>query len=117
MIYNIRLLKSSLENKLHTFYQNLSEREQSKVNFSLPQFQNPSFLNAINRSIIVSNNISVNQGIKANSFVEKCSTNVVTDQNIVFDPFCTLSSKIKKDAFSNFKPPENNETKISEMVL
>ena len=48
--------------------------------------------------------------------MEKCTSNVATDQNVAFDPFCTLSSKIKKAAFSNFKPPENNETKMSDIV-
>ena len=84
--------------------------------FSLPQFQNPSFLNAIKRSIIIANNIAVSQGIKANSVVEKHTSNVVTDPNVIFDPFCTSSSKVKKAAFSNFKPPENNETKMSDIV-
>ena len=40
----------------------------------------------------------------------------MTDPNVVFDLFCTSSSKIKKAAFSNFKPPKNNETKISEII-
>ena len=71
--------------------------------FSLPQFQNPSFLNAINRSIIVSNNISVSQGIKANYYVEKRTSNVVTDPNVVFDPFCTLLSKVKKAPLNHLK--------------
>ena len=60
MISNIRILQNNLEDKLHTFYQNLSEREQLKVVFSLPQFQNCLFLNAINRSV----NNSINQGMK-----------------------------------------------------
>ena len=53
MISNIRTLQNNLEDKIHTFYQNLSEQEQLKVVFSLPQFQNRSFLNAINRSVNV----------------------------------------------------------------
>ena len=93
MISYIRILQNNLEDKLYTFYQNLSEQEQSKVIFSLPQFQNPLFINAINRSIIISNNISVNHGMKNNSFVEKCTSNVATDQNFVFNPFCTLCPK------------------------
>ena len=39
MISNIRTLQNKLEDKIHTFYQNLSEQEQLKVVFSLPQFQ------------------------------------------------------------------------------
>ena len=80
--------------------------------FSLPQFQNRSFLNAINRSV----NISINQGMKTNTFVKKCTSNIATDPKVVFNPFCTSSPKNKKAAFENFKPSENNETRISEIM-
>ena len=116
IISNIRILQTSLEDKLHTFYQNLSEQEQSKVFFSLPQFQNCSFLNAINRSVNVSNNNSINQGLKTNTFVEKCTYNTATDPNGIFNPFCTSSPKNKKAAFKNCMLSENNKTKISEIM-
>ena len=57
MIFAIRTLQSKIEDKNITFYQNLPEREQLKVIFSLPQFKNCSFLDAINRSVNISNNI------------------------------------------------------------
>ena len=44
MISSIRALQINLEDKIHTFYQNLSEREQLKVVFTLPQFLNNLFL-------------------------------------------------------------------------
>ena len=47
MIFDIRTLQNKLEDKIITFYQNLSEQEQLKVVFSLPHFQNHSFLNAL----------------------------------------------------------------------
>ena len=56
MIFDIITLQDKLEDKIVTFYQNLSEREQFMVIFSLPQFQNCLFLNAINRSINILNN-------------------------------------------------------------
>ena len=51
MIQTMRNLQTRLEDILINFYQNLSEREQFKVVFTLPQFQNHSFLCAINRSL------------------------------------------------------------------
>ena len=43
MISSIRALQINLEDEIHTFYQNLSEWEQLKVVFTLPQFQNHLF--------------------------------------------------------------------------
>ena len=93
MISSIRTLQINLEDKIHTFYQSLSEQEQLMVVFSLRQFQNHSFLNAINRSKVVTNNNSINRGMKISSFVGKCTSNITTDPNIVFNPFWTLSKK------------------------
>ena len=92
MISNIRILQTSLENKLHTFYLNLSEREQSKVILRLPQFQNSSFLNAVNRSV----NNSINQGMKNNSFLEKCTSKTATEPKVVVDSSALLSQKIRR---------------------
>ena len=97
MIYNIRHLQSSLEDKLHTFYQNLSEWEQLKAIFSLPQFQNHLFLNAVNRSI----NNSLNQGIKNHSLLEKCTSKTATEPKVVVDSFCTSFTKNEKAALKN----------------
>ena len=57
MIQTMRNLQTRLEEILFIFYQNLAEREQLKVVFTLPQFQNCSFLHAINRSLNISQNI------------------------------------------------------------
>ena len=56
-------LQIYLEDKIHTFYQNLSEQEQLKVICTLAQFLNNSFLNAMNRSKIFTNNNSINQAL------------------------------------------------------
>ena len=72
--------------------------------------------NAINRSANISNNNSMNQGMKTNSFVEKCTSNTSTDPNVIFNPFCTSSPKNKKAAVENFISSENNETKISNIM-
>ena len=50
IIYDMRNLQNKIEDKLINFYQNLSERDQIKVVFSLPQLQNRSFIQAVNRS-------------------------------------------------------------------
>ena len=50
MIHAMRNLQNKIEDKLINFYQNLSERDQIKVVFSLPQLQNHSFIQAVNRS-------------------------------------------------------------------
>ena len=54
--------------------------------------------------------------MKTNSFVEKCTSIIATDPNVIFNPFCTSSPKNKKMAFKNFKPSENNKTKILEIM-
>ena len=115
MILNIRTLQNNLEDKIHTFYQSLSEREQLKVVFSLPQFQNCLFLNVLNRSVNISNNDSINQGMKTNSFVEKCTSNVANDPNVIFNPFCTSSPKNKKVEFKNSTPSKIDETEVCAM--
>ena len=117
MISNIRALQINLEDKIHTFYQSLSEQEQLKVVFALPQFQNHLFLNAMNRSKVVTNNNSINQGMKTSYFVGQCTSNIATDSNVVFNPFCTLSPKNKKVEFENLKPSKINETEISKVIL
>ena len=61
MIQAIRTMQSRIEDKLIAFYQNLPEREQLKVIFTLPQLKNHSFIEALNRSANVSNNASISQ--------------------------------------------------------
>ena len=118
MIHTIRNLQTRLEDILINFYQNLPEREQFKVVFTLPQFQNRSFLHAINRSLNISNNTSVNQGLINNSFTEKCIPTASTVPNVVFSPLRTSSPKSKGTASENFMPKasKNIETKMKEMI-
>ena len=71
----------------------------------------------MNRSKIVTNNNSINQGMKTSSFVRQCTSNIATDSNVVFNPFCTLSPKNKKVEFENSKPSKINETEISKFIL
>ena len=85
--------------------------------FTLPQFLNNSFLNAMNRSKIVTNNNSINQGMKTSSFVRQCTSNIATDSNVVFNPFCTSSPKNKKVVLENSKPSKINEAEISKVIL
>ena len=63
IIYAMRNLQIKLEDSLVKFYQNLPEREQFKVVFTLPQFQNCSSLHAINRSLNVAKNALKSQGL------------------------------------------------------
>ena len=63
IIYTVRNLQTRLEDILINFYQNLPEREQLKVVFTLPQFQNRSFLQAINRSLNISKKYFKRSGI------------------------------------------------------
>ena len=93
MIYTMRNLQSRLEDILFDFSQNLPEREQHKVIFTLPQFQNCSFLQAINRSLNISKNISKGQGLTINSFIEQCSPPLVNSPNVTFSPQMTSSPK------------------------
>ena len=58
MILTMRNLQTRLEDILINFYQNLPEREQFKVVFTLPQFQNHSFLHATNKTLNISKNTS-----------------------------------------------------------
>ena len=80
--------------------------------FSLPQFQNRLFLNAVNRSV----NNSLNQGIMNNSFLEKCTSKTATEPKVVVDSFCTSFTKNEKAAFKNSGLSEVNETRISQII-
>ena len=62
IIYAMRNLQIKLEDSLVKFYQNLPERERVKIIFTLPHFQNDSFLQAINRSLDMSKSAAVSQG-------------------------------------------------------
>ena len=86
--------------------------------FTLPQFQNCSFLHAINRSLNVSNNTSVNQGLVNNSFSEQCITPLVTSLNVTFSPQRTSSPKSKGTSSDNFMPQaaRNIDTTIKESM-
>ena len=95
----------------------LPEQEKLKVVFSLPHFKNCLFLNAINRSVNISNNKSINQGMTNNYFMEKCIPTAAPVLNVVFSPL-RASPKNKKTASENFMPQasENNETTILEIM-
>ena len=118
MIHTMRNLQIRLEDNLINFYQNLLEREQFKVVFTLPQFQNHSFLHAINRSLNVSNNTSVSQELTNNSFTEQCIPPLATSPNVTFSPQRTSSPKSKGTSSENFMPQaaRNIDTTIKESM-
>ena len=94
MIHTMRNLQTRLEDILINFYKNLTDREQLKAVFTLPQFQNCSFLQAINRSLNISKNISKGQGLTINSFTEQYSPPLVNSRNVPYSPQMTSSIKV-----------------------
>ena len=70
--------------------------------FTLPQFQNHSFLHAINRSLNVSNNTSVSQGLMNNSFTEQCIPPLATSPNVTFSPKCMARNLLEGLFYKTF---------------
>ena len=63
MVQAMRVLQNRIEDKLVNFYQSLPERDKIKVVFSLPQLQNHSFVQAVNRSVDHLGDLSVSQSV------------------------------------------------------
>merc|ERR1711895_427567 len=99
MIHAMQNLQNKIEDKLITFYQNLSERDQIKVVFSLPQLQNRSFVQAVNRSVDHLGDLSVSQSVS-----QSVSHNVSLVQNSPnnFSHIRTSSPKNKGYDIPNF---------------
>ena len=98
IIYAMRNLQIKLEDSLVKFYQNLPEREQVKIIFTLPHFQNGSFLQAINRSLQTSKSASVSQGSSniANSPPRQDSSFLANSPKEKFSPSKTSTpNKVK----------------------
>ena len=86
IIYDMRNLQNKLEDKLITFYQNLSERDQMKVVFSLPQLRDYSFVEAVNRSVHHLGDSSVSQSVSHSvnqSINQSASQSVSRDSSLV----------------------------------
>ena len=104
----MRNLQIKLEDSLVKFYQNLPEREQVKIIFTLPHFQNGSFLQAINRSLDMSKSAAVSQGSSniANSPPKQDSSFLANSPKEKFSPSKTSTSKKAKN-FEINKSREN----------
>ena len=100
----MRNLQNKIEDKLINFYQSLSERDQIKVIFSLPQLQNHSFIQAVNRSVQQLVDFSVSQEIRGNFTVEDNISLVQNSPNNKFSHIRTSSPKNKGYNIPNFKP-------------
>ena len=59
----MRNLQNKIEDRLINFHQNLLERDQIKVVFSLPQLQNRSFVQAVYRSVEQLGDLSASQSV------------------------------------------------------
>merc|ERR1712041_1396 len=72
-------VQSRIEEKLISFFQNLNERDRMKVNFTLPQLRDHSYISVVNRSVHHEGNPSVNQSVNRslspNSSLIKNSSN------------------------------------------
>ncbi len=108
IIYDMRNLQNKIEDKLINFYQNLSERDQIKVVFSLPQLQNRSFIQALNRSVEQLDELSVSQGSSniANSPPKQDSSFLANSSREKFSPSKTSTPKKAKN-FEINKSREN----------
>ena len=99
----MRNLQNKIEDKLINFYQNLSERDQIKVIFSLPQLQNCSFFQAVNRSAEQLDELSVSQGMRGNFSVED-NISLVQNSPNNFSHIRTSSPKNEGCDIPKFKP-------------
>ena len=104
MIHAMRNLQNKIEDKLINFYQSLSERDQIKVVFSLPQLQNCSFIQAVNRSVEQLDELSVSQGMRGNLSVENNISLVQNSPNNKFSHIRTSSPKTQETIFLILSP-------------
>ena len=96
MIQTIRNLQNQIEDKLINFVQNLPERDQIKVVFSLPQLRDRSFIQAINRTHERFNESVISQNIRNNSVVNSQNCSVQNSLYEHFSPTTNLSPKSKE---------------------
>ena len=103
LIKALRVVQSRIEEKLISFFQNLNERDRMKVNFTLPQLRDHSYISVVNRSVHHKGNPSVTQFVN----------NSVNDRSI-----SPNSSPIKNSSknFANVKmsTPNKDENKVPE---
>ena len=113
MIHTMRNLQNKIEDKLIIFYQNLLERDQMKVVFTLPQLRDYSFVEAVNRSVHHLGNSSVSQSVShsVNESINKStSKSVSSDSSLVQNLYNNFShikmSSPKKEGYDipEFKP-------------
>ena len=103
IIYDMRNLQNKIEDRLINFYQNLSERDQIKVVFSLPQLQNRSFVQAVNRSVNHLGDLSVSQSV-----IQSVSHNISLVQN---SPPKQDSSFLANSSREKFSPSKTSTPK------
>ena len=101
MVRALRVIQSSIENKLISFYQNLDERDRMLVIFTLPQLRDHSYISVVNRSVHHKGNPSVTQSVN----------NSVNDRSI--SPISSLIKNSSKNfAHVRMSSPNKEETKV-----
>ena len=115
MIHAMQNLQNKIEDKLINFYQSLSERDQIKVVFSLPQLQNRSFVQAVNRSVNHLGDLSVSHNISLvqNSPPKQDSSFLANSSREKFSPSKTSTPKKAKN-FEINKSRENVDKHLLE---
>ena len=127
MIHTMRNLQNKIEDKLIIFYQNLLERDQMKVVFTLPQLRDYSFVEAVNRSVHHLGDSSVSRSVSHSvneSINESTSKSVSSDSSLVqnssnnFSHIKTSSPKNEGYDIPKFKPHiDKDAQKEKEPVL
>merc|ERR1712101_57111 len=103
MVRALRVIQSSIENKLISFYQNLDERDRMLVIFTLPQLRDHSYISVVNRSVHHKGNPSVTQFVN----------NSVNDRSISPNS-SPIENSSKNFAHVKMSTPNNDETKVPE---
>merc|ERR1711954_334587 len=118
----MRQLQSRIEDKLITFYTNLSEREKAKVVLTLPHLQNRSFVQAVVSPAGHQSESSINQSV--NSSVHKSGCHSVNPNDSLGQKYpnqdfayVRTSSPTRDHEIPKFRPWESENQEKDKMLV
>merc|ERR1711895_419149 len=73
MVKALRVIQFRIEEKLISFFQSLNERDRMKIQFSLPQLRDLSYISVVNRSVLLNQSVR-DRSLSPNSSLAKNSS-------------------------------------------
>merc|ERR1712082_302158 len=97
MVKALRLIQSRIEERLISYFQELSERDRMNIQFSLPQLKDLSYISVVNRSV------HLNQSVRDKSLSPNSS--LAKNASISYDHVKTSSPVKGESKAPQFSPP------------